>query len=216
MDPRTRWHRPEFWLDRLWLVLLIASLRLLDLVALLPRPVLLWAYLRLRMGELWRPPYAMEDEERHAEVYGETPLVVALYLMRKAGVGKGTTLLDVGSGRGLPLLAARYLGAQARGIESVEHHVVASRGALVGAGATVAHGDATQVTWGNPSHVYLAWTCFDPMLRRAVTARVGSLASGARVIALDEPPDLPGLRTVSEHRVPFPWGWVRVWIVEAL
>ena len=89
-------------LIRLYAMLLDVLSRLGDLAVLLWRPRLLLPYLGLWLREA---------------MYGETPVHTALWLFWKAGLGKGGQLVDLGAGRGRTLLAARWLGAGARGVE---------------------------------------------------------------------------------------------------
>lgn len=212
-DPRTDWRTPHFWFDRLLLVVLIALLRAADLIVLLIRPRLLLTYLRLRLAEVWASPYAVEPTEP-AMIYGETPVVIALWMFWRAGLRRGDHLLDLGAGRGIPLLAARFLGAAARGVENIEQHVAAVRGALRFASVELEVGDAEACSWADATHLYLAWTCFAPGTRRQITERLSELAAGTRVITVDHALEHARARLVESKRLPFPWGWTRVWFYE--
>ena len=109
--------------------------RVLDVVVLLPWPRLLWAYLRIWGAELWRSPYKWPRSFEARRVvqasgqtlrelmYGEVLVSTCAWVLARAGVGKGSSLVDVGAGRGRALLAARLRGAGARGVELWEPHV---------------------------------------------------------------------------------------------
>src|SRR5262249_52646911 len=151
---------------------------------LLPRPRLLWAYLRLWGAELWKSPYrwprsfearrvvAASGQTLRELMYGEVLVSTCVYLLKRAGVGRGSLLMDVGAGRGRALLAARYRGAQALGIELWEPHVQAMAPALQRAGATLECGDAVKADYAQATHVLLNWCAFSDETKSRLTARL--------------------------------------------
>jgi SAM-dependent methyltransferase len=151
-----------------------------------------WRMLRRRAASLRWNDYDSVHAARAAGLdpsavtWGETPLVVARHLLKGAGVDASSRVLDLGAGIGTFLLAARALGAQARGVELVRVRALCGAPACVIAGASLEEGDARHapldVPW-TPTHVVLSWTCWPQGLREGVAARLRALAPGTRVLA---------------------------------
>lgn len=192
--------------------------RLLDLTLLLARPRLLPVYGALWWAELFRSPYhwprsfeAVRQVKESGQslrelMYGEAPVFSAVWLMWRAGVRRGARVLDLGAGRGRVLIAARWLGAHARGIELRPEHVRPVQPALARAGATLEVGDAMKAEWGEPTHVFLNWLAFADATRSQLVARLGALPSCPRVIAVG--PEVTGgsFTRQSRHWVLMTWG----------
>ncbi|HVE87724.1 MAG TPA: class I SAM-dependent methyltransferase [Myxococcales bacterium] len=201
--------------------------RVLDVAVLLVRPRLLWAYLRVWGAELWRSPYRWPRSFEARRVvqaagqtlrelmYGEVLVATGAYVLARAGVGRASTLLDVGAGRGRALLAARLRGARARGVELWEPHVRAVGKALEGAGVTLEVGDATQVDYGGATHVLLNWCAFSDETKARVTARLlETCRPGTRFIAVTRAIQGERFRLLSTHTTLFSWGLEKVFIQE--
>ncbi|RKH66560.1 class I SAM-dependent methyltransferase, partial [Corallococcus aberystwythensis] len=87
-------------------IVIAVVLRATDLLLLLPRPRLLKPYLGLWWQRiLWTPYRARRTfeiaralqasgQQFRELMYGETPLVTALWFLRKAGVGRGSRVVD--------------------------------------------------------------------------------------------------------------------------
>lgn len=201
--------------------------RVLDTLALLPRPRLLWAYLRLWGAEIWNSPYRWPRSFEARRVvqssgqtlrelmYGEVLVSTGAYLLARAGVGRGSSLVDVGAGRGRALLAARLRGAKARGIELWEPHVRAMAPVLERAGATLEVGDATKADYSDATHVLLNWCAFSDETKVRLTERLLETARpGTRIIAVTRPAEGRRFRTISRHTTLFSWGFERVFVQE--
>jgi hypothetical protein len=212
----------------LWALGVGAISRMLDLLCLLLRPRLLPAYFRLWLAEWVRSPYrwprsfesvrALKSSGQTAReaMYGEAPLITALYLFRRAGLGAQSVLVDLGAGRGRPLLAARWLDAHASGVELLAHHVQAVAPALAGVGVQLQVGDAQEVDLHHATHVLLNWMGMSPRTRQRVTQRLLTARPGTRFIAVGVPVESSRARTQSRHRVLFTWGMADVHIQELL
>lgn len=204
--------------------------RVRDLAAVWREPVLRGAY-----HEIWRahrraPPHKLAFEavrrvraqgiDAGALTWGETPFSTARDVLRDAGVGPDSTVVDLGAGRGMVLLAARALGACARGVELDSARVWPVRDALARAGVDLAVGDAREADIRAATHIWLSWTCMPSALRAALVERLDALAVGARVVSLTWSPVAHAgdgsapLALVRETRRLFPWGWVDVIISE--
>lgn len=151
-----------------------------------------WRMLRQRAAGLRWNDYESVHAARGAGLdpsavtWGETPLVVARRLLGAAGVDASSRVLDLGAGIGTFLVAARLLGAQARGLELVRSRAVCGAEACAVAGASLEAGDARHAPldapWA-PTHVVLTWTCWPAGLRDDVATRLRGLAAGTRVLA---------------------------------
>ena len=201
--------------------------RVLDLAVLLPRPRLLWAYLRLWGAELWRSPYrwprsfearrvvSASGQTLRELMYGEVLVSTCAYLLARAGVGPGSTLVDVGAGRGRALLASRLRGAGARGVELWEPHVRAMAPALARVGASLEAGDAAKADYADATHVLLNWCAFSDETRARVTARLlETCRPGTRLIAVTQAAGGDRFRTLSRHTTLFSWGFEQVFVQE--
>ncbi|MBI2376846.1 MAG: class I SAM-dependent methyltransferase [Deltaproteobacteria bacterium] len=193
-----------------------------DLFLLSFRPRLLPAYLAIWRAEWSDSPYvrarSAATQRRVAEAetdpddltYGETPLVTALWVLRKLGVGRGRAFVDLGAGRGRVVLAARWLGADAAGVELAEEHVRAVKPSLERAGARLSVGDATKVGWTQPTDVYVNWTAFAPATRARVLDRLVELPLGSMVACPTFPIERAELALVFTVRAPLTWGFERI------
>ncbi|MEL6546723.1 MAG: hypothetical protein AAFQ82_19005, partial [Myxococcota bacterium] len=120
-----------YWLEVLELTAIGALARGVDLLVLLRRPGLLWTYGRLLFAHLWNSPYrwprgfeavrarSAAGIEEHELVYGETPVFSAWWILRRAGLKRGQTFVDLSAGRGRPLLGAKLLTDAVFGFELI-------------------------------------------------------------------------------------------------
>lgn len=194
-----------------------------DLLAARRDPVVRRAYLSLWRAERSVSPHEPSFEAvRRAQgqglsssslVWGETPLAVAVELLARAGVGPASTVVDLGAGRGMVLLAARLLGARARGVELDPRRTEPARPILAAAGAELITGDARDASLEEATHVWLSWTCMDPELRGALQKKLARLPAGTRVVALTWAPG-PPFAVLESRRALFPWGFTDVLLAE--
>jgi len=210
-----------WFLQRAWQLILLLLIngvgRVLDVAVLLPRPGLLWAYVRLVAWHTIRSPYrdfASPGANPTELTFGETPVFTGVLLFRRAGVGRDSLVVDLGAGRGRALIAARWLGAGARGIELIAEHVRCTRRALAGAGARLEAGDAASAALDDATHVLLTWTVYESVTRARIAERLARCAPGTRVIAVDAPIEREGFTTVAQTQGLFTWGRAPVWIQE--
>lgn len=187
-----------------------------DLVAVARNHEVREAWWGLRRAAASRPPHTQRFEAIRsaravglpaaALTFGDTPISLALSLLRAAGVTTGDTVVDPLAGRGHVLLAARLLGAQARGLEIDPSHVELAAPILAGAGAVLEAGDGRAVELAGATCVFLSWTCVDAEARGRIGARLAALSSGARIVALTWEPSGHWLEVVRRERRWFPWG----------
>jgi len=211
---------------RVYAVLLDVLSRMGDLGVLVWRPRLLGPYLGLWLREALVSPYRLRRSFEVARVlqasgqsfrelmYGETPVHSALWLFWRAGLGKGGQLVDLGAGRGRTLLAARWLGAGARGVELLEGHVALALGPLKRAGAELVLGDATQADLQDATHVFTNWTALTPETRARLVERLRTCRPGTRILTVTRPVEAEGFTVLSRHWLLFTWGLEQVWLHE--
>jgi hypothetical protein len=143
--------------------------------------------------------------------YGEAFVCVARAILKRHGADDGgATLVDLGSGRGNVLLAARSLGANARGVELVAEHVAVVGEALRAAGVVVDVADAREAALEGATHVWLSWATWDLAVRSAVTLRLRELKAGAVVVGVVWAVDDPGFEVIERSRAAFSWGFADV------
>lgn len=200
--------------------------RTADLLVLLARPRLMRPYLGLWLAERMHSPYRFrrsfevvrvlrESGQGMRElIYGETPLFTAVGLFRRAGVGRGSRVVDLGAGRGRVLLAARWLGAEARGVELLADHVASVAGQLEPVGVSLAVGDATREDLGDATHVFTNWTALGPETKARFTERFRTCRPGTRFVVVTRPIEGPDFVLLGRYRRLFTWGFEAVWLQE--
>jgi hypothetical protein len=200
--------------------------RLTDLLLLLWRPRLLRPYLGLWLAHRLHSPQGVRrtfevvralkasGQGFRELIYGETPLLTAVLAFRRAGVGRGSRLVDLGAGRGRVLLAARWLGAEAHGVELLAEHVAPVAERLRPAGITLVQGDATQADLRDATHVFTNWLALAPETKGRLVERFRDCRPGTRFITVAHPIEAEGFTVCSRHRMLFTWGLERVWIHE--
>lgn len=215
----------ELLLVRLTNIPVVLLGRVLDVLLLAWRPGLLRVYFGLWLRELTHTPYvwpkrsfetALRDASRGRRrrdlLYGELPVFSALWLLRRAGLRRGGALLDIGAGRGRPLLAAALLRARARGLEVMGSHVEVAAPLLSRAGVQLEQGDALEAELGAPTHVLLNWCAFGEATRARLMDRLEGLPPGTVLIAVTVPLDERRFPLVRRHRALFTWGTERVYV----
>lgn len=200
--------------------------RTADVLVLLARPRLLRPYLGIWLAGLMHSPYRFRrsfevvrvlrasGQGMRELIYGETPLFTAVGLFRRAGVGRGSRVVDLGAGRGRVLLAARWLGAEARGVELLADHVASVAGQLKPAGVTLAVGDAMREELGEATHVFVNWTALSPETKARFTERFRTCRPGTRFVVVTRPIEGPDFVLLGRYRRLFTWGFEAVWLQE--
>jgi len=189
-----------------------AFFRVVDGLLLVTRPGLFRAW-----WTGWRAlpsPYAVSPDDARGDddgdlVYGEAFVVVARAILRAHSVGPGSVVVDLGCGRGAVLVAARSLGADARGVDICRGHVDVTGPALRAAGANVAVGDARSASVAaldGATHVWLAWATWSSATRAVVTERLRALPPGAVVVSVVHGVDDDAFAVVARPRAPVSWG----------
>jgi|SRR6218665_1657775 len=211
---------------QLWALVLGLVTRLTDGALLVWRPALVRPYVGIWLAERMRSPYRARRSfevvralratgQRMRElIYGETPLMSALWVFRRAGVGPGSRVVDLGAGRGRVLLAARWLGAEARGVELLAEHVKPVAHWLAPAGISLEEGDAARADLTAATHVFTNWLALTPETKARLVERFRTCAPGTRFLTVMHPIEADGFVRLSGHRVLFTWGVERVWIHE--
>ncbi len=196
------------------------------LIIMVLRPTLLFAYLKLWVTEIVRSPYRWpksfesalrlkaSGQQRRELLYGEVIMATAIFLFWRAGMGGGSQLVDLGAGRGRSLLAARWLGAEARGIELLESHVRLTAPALKAAGAVLEQGDAMQASCKEATHIFLNWCGFSDATKSRISEQLRNCRPGTRIIAVTRPVKGKEFVIRAQTLGLFTWGVERVWIQE--
>jgi hypothetical protein len=211
---------------RLQVIVFAIVTRLTDLLLLLWRPRLLPAYLSIWWAEILHTPYRARRTfevvralkttgQRFRElIYGETPLMTALYLFKRAGVGRGSRLVDLGAGRGRVLIAASWLRAEARGVELIADHVTRVAPRLQAAGITLTVGDMTREDLADATHIFTNWLALTPETKARLVERFRTCQPGTRILTVTHPIEAKGFVLLSRHWVLFTWGIEKVWLHE--
>lgn len=204
---------------------LIFSCRIIDILFLLPRPRFLLCSLWLWGRGLLSSPYSESGFKRiyaarksqvslNELVYGETPVFSGRRLLKKAGVNDRSEVLDLGAGRGRVLMAARTLGAEARGVELLDSHVSEAQGPLSWIGARLEQESALQCDPGRATHVYITWTCMREQTRKSLERALLKLKPGTVVIVVTWPILSSGFSSLFSCRALFTWGLGKVYVYQ--
>lgn len=144
----------------------------------------------LRFGHCawwWRLRYSVWREFRQVDVakivlkrtseelaYGETPTVTLARVLELAELKLGSTVVDLGAGRGTALMAAAALGYRAAGIEIVEAYVAPARRVAQKLGLEVDFrcGDFVTDEWPEGDLYLLNSTAFPTSLRDKLEKRL--------------------------------------------
>ncbi len=200
--------------------------RVTDLALLLLRPSLLRPYLAVWAAEIRASPYrwprsfeALRATKQAGQtirelMYGEVLLASAVFVFWRAGVRRGSRFVDLGAGRGRALLAARWLGAEARGVELLRAHVRAVEGAMVRAGARLEVGDAAEADLSEATHLFLNWCAWRSETKLRMRERIERCRPGTRVVAVTRPIEGSQFFRVSAWPVLFSWGFEAVHVSE--
>ena len=191
--------------------------RLTEWAILLLAPRLLVANLRIFAASLRDSPYRQRSfrrafgarrvrQSQGELIYGETPIATVLGALGDVDVGPGTRFVDLGCGRGRVLLAARFLGAEAHGVELLEEHVDAIREPLENTGITLEVGDAADARLDDVDVAFVTWTCMSERSRARLTENLRNLPRGARVLSVTWPIDDDGFETLWMRSIGFTWG----------
>jgi SAM-dependent methyltransferase len=200
--------------------------RTADVLVLLARPRLLRPYLGIWLAERMHSPYRFRrtfevvrvlrssGQGMRELIYGETPLFTAVGLFRRAGVDRGSRVVDLGAGRGRVLLAARWLGADTRGVELLAAHVASVAGQLKPAGISLTVGDAMREDLGDATHVFVNWTALSPETKARLTERFRTCRPGTRFVVVTQPVEGTDFVLLGRYRRLFTWGIEVVWLQE--
>jgi len=201
--------------------------RTLDLVWLLRQPRLIRPYLGMWWARVLRSPYLWPKgfevirqlkatgQPLRELMYGETPVVTAVRLFRMAGLGPGGKLMDLGAGRGRALLGARWLGAQALGIELMEKHVSLTAAMMKRAGAELRQGSFLEVPLEGATVIYVNWTALGADTKRRLVERFKQCPPGTRFVVTTRPiEDDVAFFLVRRRLGLFTWGLENVYIHE--
>lgn len=119
--------------------------------------------------------------------YGETPSVTMARILELAGLPPGSSLLDLGAGRGSAVLTAACLGYQARGIEIVGEYVERAQrvAARLATEVELRQGDMLEIDWPRADLYLLNSTAFPEGFRGELLEKLVGLEKGALVATYD-------------------------------
>lgn len=151
-------------------------------------------------------------------VYGETPALSLLAMLRRVEAGPDDVLFDLGCGRGLTVMAAALgAGIRAVGIDAVATLIERARRMArdldIADRVTLLEGNFLEQDLSSGSIFYVASTTFRPEVMRALAARIADSVPPertVRAITLSQPLGAP-FRIVRKERYPMTWGWATVY-----
>ncbi|MBM3462350.1 MAG: hypothetical protein FJX76_09635 [Armatimonadetes bacterium] len=154
-------------------------------------------------------------------VFGETPVISMIAMLRRVGITADDVVFDLGCGRALALMgAARHFGVKGVGIEVVPTLVARARrmaGDLDLSGkVTLIEGDFLKQDLSPGTIFYAASTTYSTRLMRRLAARIARSVNAERpirAITLSQPLGRP-FRTLEKLRFPMTWGWVTTYFQE--
>ncbi len=177
-----------------WVAMVRIVAGAVDVAWLATRPALLhwwWATKRRKTYQ----PTSTSLVTRHGldesdVVYGEVFVAPTWALLKACGVAVGSVVVDIGCGAGAVLIAARRLGAVARGIDIDDARVLVAHAAAAGATVVVGDGRDPQVIAAlahDADVVWSSWLTWSPTAKQALTAQLATcLRPGALWITLGD------------------------------
>ncbi|MBU8898803.1 class I SAM-dependent methyltransferase [Corallococcus sp. H22C18031201] len=211
---------------QLQVTVLSVLLRASDVLLVALRPRLLRPYLGIWWEGILRTPYRARRSfevvralqasgQRFRElVYGETPLVTALSVLKHAGVGPASRLVDLGAGRGRVLIAASWLGARAHGVELLAEHVNRVAPRLQAAGMTLEEGDMMRADLRDATHVFTNWVALGDETKARLVAHLRGCRPGTRIVTVTRAIEAEDFPCRSRRWALFSWGLEAVWVHE--
>lgn len=131
---------------------------------------------------------ALVNSSRGGELsYGETPTVTLARILELAELAPGAGFVDLGSGRGVTVVAAALLGYRAAGMELLNEYVERSRKVATRVGVEVdfGQGDFLLEEWPKAELYLLNSTAFPADFRQRLNLRFQQLESGTLVCTYD-------------------------------
>lgn len=150
-----------------------------------------------------------QQEVTDGLAYGETPPVTVHRLLRLLlEVPRGSTFVDLGCGRGLPVLTAASLGYPSLGVELLEGHLDAPRrvATALGLPATFLVGDFLDAPVPEGDVYLVASTAFPQSVRERLEQRLGRSNPGSLIVTQDWTLAGPEFQSGAEVRLPVDWG----------
>jgi SAM-dependent methyltransferase len=146
-------------------------------------------------------------------VYGETPALSMLSMLRRVDITTDDVLYDLGCGRGLAMLAAACeFGVQATGVDILPTFIERGRRISDRLGLTRVswiQGNMLSQDLSDGSIFYLASTTWEAAVMQALATKLSAPplpARPRRVITLSQPLGDP-FRIVGRGSYPMTWGW---------
>jgi hypothetical protein len=166
-----------------WRLLSLAGLRLAftagDLVVSCRRPQLLrWWVARALSASPWSGQGTDDSDDL---IYGEMFVLSTWLLFRQLGVGRASTVVDLGCGRGAVLVAAVLRGAQARGVEVVPARLAATTSLVPWVQLRVQ--DARAADLSDADMVWVSWATWSTTLRVSLTTHLADTLPDHALVA---------------------------------
>lgn len=142
--------------------------------------------------------------------YGETPTVTLARLFELADLEPRARFVDLGSGRGLTVLAAALMGYEACGLELLEEYVKRARNVArrLKIQAEFRHSDILEEPWPEAELYLLNSTAFPQGFRDRLTPRLASLQRASIIVTYDWELSDEFFQEISSLRLPVTLGTV--------
>ncbi|MCA9792909.1 MAG: methyltransferase domain-containing protein [Candidatus Eremiobacteraeota bacterium] len=139
--------------------------------------------------------------------YGETPVSATRRMLALAQVPVGSTLVDLGCGRGLVAMAAACSGYRAVGVEVMPEYLEAAPAITEALGIEVEWiiGDFLELELPSGDCYFVASTAFPQSVRDQLGQRLAQ-GQARLIITLDWIIEHPDYEAVSSLRLPTTWG----------
>lgn len=145
-----------------------------------------------------------------ALAYGETTCLALRQILEWAGLEPPARILDLGSGRGLVVLASILQGFEAHGIELLSEYVQRARkvAASLNLEADLQQADMLQVEWPEVELLLLNSTAFPSAVRHTLLSRMSDLSSLTQIVTYDWMLPDDRFDLIHSGRLPVTWGTV--------
>lgn len=152
----------------------------------------------------------LKDLNKDNFIYGETGVLTTKLLLQEINIQKGSTIIDLGCGRGTFLFAANFLfDLKGVGIEIINRYVEYGKKlkkSMKAAGINFFNDNILNADLSSADIVYIAGTTFQKEIIDEIHQKFQELRTGAVVISVHHKIESEDFILFNEGNFPFSWG----------
>lgn len=151
--------------------------------------------------------YGGEDPREYS--YGETPTITVNAIADLAALSRNSRIVDLGFGRGLPVLAWTCLGFRGAGVELIPEYTERALATAnrLGLDVDLRTGDILTADWPEGELYFINSTAFGESFREKLREKLLDLPADSQVATYDWELG-EGFQETNQQRLPVTWGTV--------